>query len=348
MAGRLDNVEIFATGRHQGSSEVIISGRDLDDMVESFNNLSGEDGFKPVLKLGHEDAQKYFGQKKGSPNLGFVEKIWREGEKVLANFANVPDAVVDLISKGRYNSVSIEMYPRAEYEGKVFSNVLTAVALLGAELPAVKGLKELAASLFSEKFEGDILVLTKFDEGDMPATYTKEQLDELVAAAVAKVKDSAKAEFDAKVSDADVKVAEALKAKKAAEAALKEFEQSAREREAASIIDGAIKEGKLVPAQRDMALAFALSLGGKVKFGDEEKASSELFKQFIEAMPAKVDFSEVGAGESNKDGTLTAAEEVDKRSRELSKKEGITYFDARRQVLEANADLKQRYFDLED
>lgn len=350
MVGRLEGVEIFATGVHHGSESMNVSGDDLDAMVASFDALGTMDGYKPVLKLGHEDVQKYFGQEKGAPNLGIVEKIWREGNKILANFANVPDAVVELIKMGRYNTVSIEMFPKAEVEGKTFSNVLAAVALLGAELPAVKGLKDLAASLFSDEvyaFDGDVVTL-QFGEGDMPATYTKEQLDELVAASVAKALEAQKAEFDAKVTEAESKVAEAIEGQKTAEKALKEFEASSRQREVEALVDGAIEKGRMLPKHRDMALAFASAMKAKVKFGDGEKSSSELFKEFIESLPEKVDFSERGAGEGEKVSFSSVSEEVDVKARAKMAADKISYADARRALLDADADLKQRYFNMED
>ena len=138
MAKTIEGVEIFATGKHRGSEVIDITQDDLAQMVNSFNALKDVGGFDPVLKLGHDDVQKFFGARKGAPNLGFVDKLRIEGSKILADFTNVPDALFDLIKQRRFNSVSIEMFPKTEFNGKQFSNVLTAVALLGAELPAVK------------------------------------------------------------------------------------------------------------------------------------------------------------------------------------------------------------------
>lgn len=351
MAQRIEGVEIFATGRHRGSEIVQISENDLNEMVASFNALGHEQGFKPVLKLGHEDVQKFFGQRKGAPNLGFVEKVWKEGNKLLANFANVPDAVVDLIRQGRYNAVSIEMFPKTQVEGKTFSNVLTAVALLGAELPAVKGLKDLAATLFTEEpetpdFQGNVETLMGEDE---MATFTQEQLDTFVEAAVAKAKDEVRAEFDAKVAELEGKVTEADKAKETAENALREFEDTTRKNEAEAMVDNAIEEGKLLPKQKDEALAFALTLNGTVKFGDTEKSAVDVFKTFIEGLPKKIDLDEHGSSESEKETPSNASEEVDFRARKfMSDDKDLSYIDARRKVLDDNPKLKQRYFEMED
>lgn len=342
MAGRLEGVEIFATGTHNGMS---FGEKDLHQMVESFTTLTQKEGYRPVLKLGHEDTQKYFGQRKGAPNLGIVDKIWVEAGKIKANFENVPDAVVDMIRNGRYNAVSIEMFPKLNAEGVTFSNVLTAVALLGAELPAVKGLKDLAASLFDE-FEDERITLT-FGEVAMPATYSKEQLDEIVAAAVAKASDELKSEFEAKVTELEGEVASAKEAKETAEDALRTFEDEARTREAEMLIENAIKEGKLLPKQKDMAMAFAM-LSAPVKFGDEEKSSSVAFKEFLDSLPAQVDFDEQGASESKKKIAASAAEEVDIRARKFADEKSISYMEARKLVLDEDSELKQRYFEMED
>ena len=355
MAQTITGVEIFAVGKHRGSETVNITEHDLDQMVASFSAIGDADGFKPVLKLGHDDAQKFFGQRKGAPNLGFVERIRKEGSKIIADFANVPDALVDLIRPRRYNAVSIEMFPKTEVNGVAFSNVLTAVALLGAELPAVKGLKELAATLFTEEpdgpdFTGNALELNTSEEEDM-ATYSQEQLDQLVEAAVAKAKDEVRTEFADQVATLTTERDDAAKAKDTAENALRQFEDDTRKRDAETMVNDAIKAGKLTPAQKDEALAFALSLSGTIKFGDEEKSSADVFKSFIEALPKKVDFDEHGAAEDQegKKHDASASEEVDTKAKKLMSEKGIeTYAEARKIVLDENPTLKQRYFEMED
>jgi hypothetical protein len=353
MAKRIQKVEIFATGKHFGSETVEMTEDDLTEMVNSFNALGDKEGFRPVLKLGHEDAQKFFGQRKGAPNLGFVEKIWKEGGKILADFANVPDALVDLIGQRRYNAVSIEMFPKTEVGGSTFTNVLTAVALLGAELPAVKGLKELAATLFTEEpektpdFTGSTLKLETSEKDHM---FTQEQVDALVSAAVAKAEDVVKAEFEAKVAEADAKVADAEKKAETAETALRTYEDDTRKKDAETMVDDAIKAGKLTPAQKDEALAFALNLGGMIKFGDTEKSAADVFKSFLDNLPAKVDLDEHGAGgENDETKPANAGEEIDQRAKKLlAEKKAETYADARTMVLNENPKLKQRYFEMGD
>lgn len=353
MAGRIEKIEIFATGKHFGSETVEINENDLQEMVNSFNSLSEVGGYRPVLKLGHDEAQKFFGNRKGLPNLGFVEKIWKEGSKILANFSDVPDALVDLVRKRRYNAVSIEMYPKTEVNGTKFSNVLTAVALLGAELPAVKGLNDLAATLFTEvpdgpDFSGDALELNPSEDEDM-TTYSQEQLDQLIDAAVVKATDdvtkAVRAEFEGKVAELESKVADAEKAKETAENAKQEYEDKTRKERAEAMVEKAIKDGKISPKQRDEALAFAESLNGTIKFGDAEKSATEVFQSFLDNSPAKVDFSERGEGGNDDENSADdAGQKVHKLTLEHQQKnDGMDYGTAFNVVLAANPELKSQY-----
>ncbi len=101
----LNGVEIFAAGTWHAAKggKVTVTETDLDAMVSSFQSINQIGGYKPVLKLGHSETQRFFGGKDGAPALGFVSRIWRDGQKVLADFAGVPRALFDLIKQGRYH-----------------------------------------------------------------------------------------------------------------------------------------------------------------------------------------------------------------------------------------------------
>jgi hypothetical protein len=361
MAQDLNGVEIMATGTFTpgGAAKgrrVTISSNDLDEMVASFQELVPIGGFTPVLKLGHTDAQRFMGQGNGAPNLGIVQKIWREGQKVLANFSAVPDAVVDLIRSKRFNSVSVEILPSLEFEGRKFSNVLTAVALLGAELPAVKGLADLSATLFTQAevkpIEADQIVSFEWESNPMPdVKYTQEQHDSLVEAAVAKALKDAKAKFEADGERLTAERDEARKALETVKTEYADFQTKVRNAEAVSLVEKAVKVGKILPKQKDAALAFAMNLSGTVKFGDEEKSMATLFAEFIDGMPSKVDMSEKGAGskdDGGEGGTFPdAASEVDARARKAMKaNDKLTYAEARKEVLAEDEKLKLAYLDL--
>ena len=367
MARDINNVEIFSTGTWNGNRRVTVTDSDLQEMVNSFNELTTQvPGFKPFLKLGHTEMQKFFGGESGAPSLGFISKVWVEGKKVLANFSNVPDALVDLISQGRYNAVSIEFLPKVKFGGTEFKNVLRAVALLGAELPAVKGLKELSASLMSEfAFE--------FEDADPAETFEKEyqmatndakfdqaQVDALIEAAVSKAVDAAKASFSDEVEALKAEV-ETLKeqnvnlteGKASVEASLRDFVSAGEQKEIVALVEKAVAEGKITPAEKGKYIALA-QVESTVKLGEDEVSVRSLIEDILSTAKPKVDLSEASEGETHEkdsgEGEGSAAEIVDSRSRAIVKAtEGKTdYHTAYLQVLSEDPDLAARYQNLED
>jgi len=357
MAQEIKGVEIMRTGTFTpggaaAGRKITIGTAELDQMVASFEALSPIGGFTPVLKLGHAEAQKFMGQTSGAPNLGIVDKIFREGEKVLANFLNVPDAVVDLIRQKRFANVSVEVVPNLEFDGKTFSQVLTAVALLGAELPAVKGLKELAATLFTEvevtPIQADNIVSYEQETETMTVvTYTQEQHDALLEAAVSKAVDTAKATYAADAERLTAERDEAVEAVKTVKTNFAEYTEKVATAEAETMVDKAIEDGKLLPKQKDAAMAFMSNLTGTVTFGDEDKSMRVMFSDFLGAMPSKIDTSEKGGGSTeDQEGTdyANAGLKVDELARKaMDENDKLSYADARAKVLDSDADLKAAY-----
>lgn len=135
--------QIFQSGSWNGD---FYDNDDLDKMVESFGKL----GWLPVVKAGHEGPQENAAVANavfGAPALGYVEKIWREGSKLLADIKDVPAKFASLIEAGAYRRVSSEIYWSYldESSGKKWPFVLKAVAFLGAEIPAVTTLDDVTA-----------------------------------------------------------------------------------------------------------------------------------------------------------------------------------------------------------
>lgn len=125
----LDDVEIFRTGTWNGDK---YDARDLDDIVNAFDQV----GFKPPVKLGHKEDS-------GDPAYGWVSSLRRVGDKLLASFVDLPKPIYEAIKNKRFNAVSSEIFFNLTRGNKKFRRVLKAVALLGAEIPAVSGLKPL-------------------------------------------------------------------------------------------------------------------------------------------------------------------------------------------------------------
>lgn len=345
----ISNLEIFGAGTHNASTgKVTVSEQDLDAMVDAFAAFQSTNVVKPHLKLGHEESQKWFGQKQGFPSLGWIDKVWRVGKKLFADISDVPEVLVDMIRQGRYHNVSAEVYMDIEHDGKKFSHVLSAVALLGVEMPAVSDLAGLAAALFKtevNQFSGKVATaLTK--EVHM---FTQEQVDSLIAAAVAKVTGEVEAKSSAEIADLKLKLDVSDKAKLAASAELDTVRAAAAQAEATALVDGAIKDGKLLPKQRDFALAFLSAKDNKIKFGKDEKSSAAMFKDFLEAQGKVLDTTESGSGKNKKVEYSNAADEVDQKAKELVSADTtgkLQYSAAFKKVLSDDPALKDRYSEL--
>jgi hypothetical protein len=72
-----------------------------------------------------------------------VSRVYREGRKLLADFTDIPRVVYDAIKSGLYKFVSVELLGGVKAGTREISWVLDAVALLGADPPAVGTLKDL-------------------------------------------------------------------------------------------------------------------------------------------------------------------------------------------------------------
>src|SRR5262245_56390555 len=142
-------LEIFSAGTWNGDK---YANADLEAMVDAFDKV----GFEPPVKAGHEDGQEAAGAMKrlfGAPALGYVERIFVRGGKLLADIRDVPRRFADLVSKGAYRRVSAEIYwnYKDDSRGAVFPRVLKAVAFLGAEIPALTNLNAVE-SLYSDEY----------------------------------------------------------------------------------------------------------------------------------------------------------------------------------------------------
>ncbi len=157
-------VKVFATGTHTDSAGNTRkwTEEDLDKMVEAF--VANVPAICP-LKAGHTpDAfNKVIAEKLGVPvevvtgdgghgqiALGRMSSLERKGNLLVASFERVPEAIANLIEGGQFSTVSVEI------DDKVgdFGPVITAVALLGVEEPAVASATLDRASVFGKPREG--------------------------------------------------------------------------------------------------------------------------------------------------------------------------------------------------
>lgn len=235
---------IGRTGLHTAMSgqQVQLTEADLDKVVTSYNPKDHE----APLVLGHPTNN--------GPAYGWVQGLKRDGEYLLAQFAQIPDSLKEAVNNGHYKKVSMSLYP---------DGTLRHVGLLGATPPAIKGLGNInlgsgedATEIhfdFSETPEQPAQTQPG-DSGTENAMGDKELIEKLKA-------DNARLEKEK--ADADKTAAEARTAKEAAEKNFAEA-QAAKAKEARTAkVDALIKDGKVLPTEKDRILAFAERLGGK-------------------------------------------------------------------------------------
>jgi len=97
-------VEIFATGKWNDS---VYGPTELDEMVTAFRTME----FEPPILIGHKSDV-------GELSNGFVANLRRVGEKLIADFVDVPAQVYNWIKTRRLNAVSAEIYSIFHFEGK--------------------------------------------------------------------------------------------------------------------------------------------------------------------------------------------------------------------------------------
>jgi hypothetical protein len=128
--------------------------------------------------LGHDDGQELL-KRSDLPASGWITDLRRRGTKLVADVDQVAKPVVKLIRSGAYRTVSSEIYPDFQCQGRSYGPTLRQVALLGAEVPAVKTLADIPMPA-----NGAITDLEVFDVGahhDGEQRWTVKDLDRVVA-----------------------------------------------------------------------------------------------------------------------------------------------------------------------
>jgi hypothetical protein len=310
--------EIFRTGTWNGRK---FTRQDLDDIVSA----ASEVGFKPPLKLGHAE-------KSGDPAYGWVENIKRVGNRLIADFVDIPDELAAAIKERRFDNVSAEIFfnlRRGMEDGgaKLFRRALKAVAILGAETPAVSNLKPLSA--FSQEFYAEeIFTETPDKESPVEIEALKTQIIQL----------------QQKLTEQDTKLHEQSQQLKAY--ADKEAVMQAQMRQ--QKIKEKVDQLKL-PAFRDHVAALYSLLIDKeevVKFGEGEVNGEKVLDELVTHLNKKT----TGLVQQQAHRTQAKKEidnpgtEVNRRAEEVMRKDSnADYFTAVRQVLSADEELASAY-----
>ena len=312
-----DGIEIFRAGRHIDDAGVVhqFSEADLAGMAASYNPALRE----APLTVGHP--------KDNLPAYGWVKGVVRNEAGALAIQAHqVEPQFAEMVQAGRFKKRSASFYPPQAPNNPVPGQwYLRHVAFLGAQPPAVAGLKDIAFA------EGDAAGAVNFSElPNPPATPKDDDMDK-----------DLQAQLDAATKATDEATAAREKAEKEASdarAQLAQFAEKAKTGRTATFVsfaDAQVQAGRLLPKDKPMAVATleALADSAPVEFaeGDTTRKVSpaQWLQELIAAARPQVSFGEHApgnAGASSARGKTDA--EIDAAAKAYARQNKVSYTEA--------------------
>jgi cation transport regulator ChaB len=332
------DAEIFSAGTWNGDK---YNEADLQMIVDNFEKL--KDRIKPPVKLGH-------GWKEGQPALGWVKALRVQGKKLIATLSQVPEIVYNAIKQGLYKRLSSEIYLQGTTAtGEKLKNVLRAVALLGADIPAVENLEDLTAYMTQNSLLGSFENCRTYEfdtvnnAGDIQLVIYHEESNE----GKKQMADDTK-KFTEKIAALEAKLKEKDAAINEKESEIKKFredqemkDQQQREAEFVEYCEKLVKDGRMLPAERDRLIkeipTFQYnSEGYLIPFVS--------FKSYAESHKAVLDTKETGQeGKGDKKKYSSASDELADRADKLAAEKDWDYEKASTFVLKNDPDLAERY-----
>ena len=263
-----DGIEIFRAGRHLDDAGVAhhFSEADLDGMAASYSPALRE----APLTVGHP--------KDNLPAYGWVKAVARTPAGTLAITPHqVEPQFAEMVQAGRFKKRSASFYPphapNNPTPGKWY---LRHVAFLGAQPPAIAGLKDIQ---FSEDDAGGAVSFSEIE----PAPSTPQESLSMTEAEIKAMQEQLAAEKKAR---------EEAEAKAAAEATTASFAEKAKvERTAGylSFAESQVTAGRLLPKDKDMAVATlnALADAQPVEFAEGDTTRKVSPAQWLQDLIAK-------------------------------------------------------------
>ena len=321
--GNVDPIEIFRTGRHtaMGGQSLSFTEADLVASAAAYDPALHE---APIV-VGHPATD--------APAYGWIGGLSVAGDRLQAAPRQVDADFAELVKAGRFKRVSASFYaPDSPNNPKPGVFYLRHVGFLGAQPPAVKGLKAVSFAAaeegiveFADGWATGIVArllrgmreawIGRFGQEDADRVLPTWELDQLAAQAVMdqtrEVPQSAPAysEETPQVStqngggapsprEAELQAEnERLRAQTAAFA---EAEAGRRRAEDGALLECLEREGRLLPANRALAAGLLAQLDGGEAVSFAEGRAAELprdaLRALLAAQPVAVDFTERAGG----------------------------------------------------
>lgn len=324
-----DGIEIFRAGRHTDDAGGVhqFSEADLAGMATSYNPALRE----APLTVGHPQDNL--------PAYGWVKSVSRSPSGALAiDTHQVEPQFAEMVEAGRFKKRSASFYPpQAANNPTPGKWYLRHVAFLGAQPPAIAGLKDIQ---FSEDDAGGAVC---FSETVSPATgvspsITQESLS-MTEAEIKAMQDELAAEKKAR-AEADTNAKAAEDKAKAAEAQATSFAEKAKTDRTAgflSFAEGQVKVGRLLPKDKAMAVATleALADAQPVEFSEGTTTTKHTPVQWLQDLitgsKPHVSFGEFAKpGAQNPEGSAKGKSdaEVDQMAKVYARDKAVSYAEA--------------------
>jgi hypothetical protein len=320
--GEVKPFEIFRAGRHTA-----MSGHELD--FTEADLAASAHAYDPKL---HEAPLVVGHPKTDDPAYGWVRSLKNEDGSLFAEPDQVDSAFAELVKSGRFKKISASFYtPTSPQNPAPGVYYLRHVGFLGAQPPALKGLKPVA---FSEREEG----VVEFHEGDGRISaslwnrlreffirkHGQDEADRVIPRdIISALEDDARSNEDGRgggaafyeaharrreeemtaaelaAKEADLKNREAAFAER--ERAIKEHEKSVRHDANVAFCEGLVKDGRMIAANKSAAVALldyaaAIREPGVVSFveGTETKtmAPADAVKALLSNQPKIVSYGQ--------------------------------------------------------
>lgn len=320
-----DGIEIFRAGRHIDDAGAThqFSEADLTGMASSYNPALRE----APLTVGHP--------KDNLPAYGWVKSVQRNAAGVLTiSTHSVEPQFAEMVESRRFPKRSASFYPpKAANNPTPGQWYLRHVAFLGAQPPAIAGLKDIQ---FSEDDAGGAVC---FSETVSPVQSTLQEPLSMTEAEIKALQEKLAAEEKAR-AEAEAAQKTAEDKAKAAEAQAASFAEKAKTDRTAGFVsfaEGQVQAGRLLPKDKAMAVATleALADTQPVEFSEGSTTTKHSPVQWLQGLISgskpHVNFGEFAkAGTQPVEGSAKGKSdaEVDQLAKAYARDKAVSYAEA--------------------
>lgn len=267
-------VEVFRIGKHtdSGGNTREWTEEDLETIVSKYDP-------------GHHEAPAVIGHpKENAPAYAWVEALKSEAGSLWAKFKQIVPEFSEAVEQGLYKKRSIALYPDLS---------LRHVGFLGAQPPAIKGLKDI------EFASGDELMTIEFSEAEPKENDAEAKIKELEAQLAASKENEAK--LEAAFAEASAAVLTKEEAAKKLQVELEAIRNETRGKEREVFVDTLISQGKLTPAMRQQAIDVIAICDavGMWTFAEGEASATQRVESFLSSLPKVIEFGETNPEVTN-------------------------------------------------